>query len=132
MKKLYFLFALLAALNTKAQTYAWTKTFGGTSLDYGYSVALDPSGNVFIGGIYTLDSVDFDPSTDTAFIHPFDGDDIFIAKYDEDGNYLWAHGFGESASDENLSMTVDQAGNLYITGYFNGTIDFDPSPLSMI
>jgi len=128
MKKLCILFLLLTSWQLNAQTYEWTNTFGGDDIDNGWRVAVDPTGNVFIGGTFSFDSVDFNPGPGQDFLYPGDGEDIYLAKYDANGNYIWAHTFENNTSDVLHSMAIDSNGDVYITGYFGGTVDFDPSP----
>ena len=53
---------------------------------------------------------------------------IFICKLDTDGNFIWAKSIGEAAPSLGYDITIDNAGNIYTTGYFMGTVDFDPGP----
>jgi len=87
---------------------------------------LDGSGNVFVTG-YFNGTADFDPSASTANLTSAGDDDIFITKYNSSGDYLWAKGIGGTVSDYGSSLTLDGSGNVFVTGYFNGTADFDPS-----
>jgi uncharacterized membrane protein (UPF0136 family) len=107
--------------------YVWAKRMGGTSTDQGLSLALDGSGNVLLTGFFR-NTVDFDPDpTGIADRISLGNDDIFLAKYDASGNYVWAKGMGGSAgADRGISLTLDGSGNVLLTGYFNGTADFDP------
>jgi len=60
--------------------YSWTKTMGGTSIDFGYSAAVDGSGNVYVTGFFEA-TVDFDPGPGTDS-HTSAGDyDIFLTKF---------------------------------------------------
>ncbi len=52
------------------------------------------------------------------------GMDIFVAKYSSSGTYLWAEGFGGASSDVGNAIAVDGSGNVFTTGYFQGTVDF--------
>jgi hypothetical protein len=93
----------------------------------GNATITDPSGNVYITGNYR-DTVDFDPSASTAFLTAINGDNIFLAKYDASGNYLWAIGMGtNNGNDEGKLLALDALGNIYVAGSFDGTTDFDPS-----
>lgn len=79
-----------------------------------------------------IGTVDFDPSAVTATLSSPVTDGIFITKYDPSGNYIWAKcivveqiNFGSVCSAADLY--IDPTGNVYLTGSYNGTIDFDPS-----
>ncbi|HPF89651.1 MAG TPA: SBBP repeat-containing protein, partial [Flavobacteriales bacterium] len=117
--------ALLHAIGLNAQSFEWTKSFGGSLADYGLSIALDASGNVYTTG-YFQGTVDFDPGAGTANRTSSGGRDIWVQKLDASGNFIWARSFGGSSDDTGRSITVDASGNVYTTGYFQGTADFDP------
>ncbi|WP_264519642.1 SBBP repeat-containing protein [Flavobacterium sp. N1994] len=106
--------------------YVWAKNIGGTGYGYGYSVAVDSNGNVLVTGNFSS-TADFDPSASTANLTSTGGYDIFVAKYDASGNYVWAKNMGSTGSDYGYSMAVDSNGNVLVTGSFSGTADFDPS-----
>ncbi|MGC6468655.1 MAG: SBBP repeat-containing protein, partial [Chitinophagales bacterium] len=103
----------------------WAKSFGGTSADQGYSIALDASGNVYTTGRFR-GTVDFDPGAGLATLTSAGSDDVFIQKLDPLGNLIWAKSFGGTSADYGYSIAVDASGNVYTTGYFQGTVDFDP------
>ena len=56
----------------------------------------------------------------------FGGDDVFVSKLDVSGNFIWAKRIGGPGGDYAESIAVDVVGNVYSTGYFDGTADFDP------
>jgi len=107
--------------------YIWAKRLGGTSSDYGRSLALDDTGNVYITG-YFRDTADFNPGPGTANLTSAGISDIFFAKYSSSGNYLWAKRLGGIWGDEGYSLALDDSGNVYVTGWFVSTADFDPGP----
>ncbi len=104
----------------------WAKSAGGTSSDEGYSIAVDGSGNVYLTG-YFNGTADFDPSGGTTNLTSAGGDDIFFAKYDSSGTIQWSKSAGGIEYDDGLAITIDAGGNVYLTGYFGGTADFDPT-----
>ncbi len=103
----------------------WAKQLGGTSTDIGYSIAVDAGGNVFTSGYFT-NTADFDPGAGTVSLNAPGSWDIFISKLDAAGNYVWAKQIGGSSNDASYALTLDPAGNIYTTGTFFGTADFDP------
>ena len=104
---------------------AWARNIGGSSSDFGASIALDTAGNVYTIG-YFSDSVDFDPGIGTYGLTSNGDYDIFILKIDASGNFIWAITMGNSSADYGTSIALDAAGNVYATGHFEGTIDFSP------
>jgi hypothetical protein len=108
-----------------AGNFVWAKSMGGTSYDHGYSIALDASGNVYTTGIFG-DTIDFDPGVGTFNLTAAGQLDIFISKLDAAGNFVWVKAMGGANTDIGRSITVDASGNVYTTGEFGGTVDFDP------
>ena len=128
MKKFYVavLFLILSQL-TIAQNpnFEWAKQMGGTNYDKGYSITTDAVGNVYTTGMFG-GTVDFDPGAGTANLTSAGGSDIFIQKLDAAGNLLWIKQMGGTSNDEGYSIITDAGGNVYTTGWFKGTADFDP------
>ena len=132
MKKNYISVIVLLLFNlaifSQTPTFAWAKRMGNSSVDIGHSVITDGSGNVFTTGFFN-GTVDFDPGAGTFNLTSAAGfDDAFIQKLDANGNFLWAKQIGSASalSDYGNGVTVDGSGNVYITGQFQGTVDFDP------
>jgi hypothetical protein len=108
-----------------AGNYIWAKNMGGTGSDKGNAVKVDALGNSYVTGQFT-GTADLDPGTGTANLTAAAGNDIFLAKYDASGNYVWANRIGSENDDISWSLAVDASGNSYITGQFGNVVDFDP------
>jgi hypothetical protein len=108
--------------------YVWANGFGGSGTDYGIGVDVDASGNSVITGQFDY-TVDFDPGAGTQTIASTGGSDIYIAKYDNNGNYLWADGIGGSLNECGNRVIFDNQNNVICAGIFaSNTIDADPGP----
>ena len=105
--------------------FVWAKSMGGGSLDGSNSITTDALGNIYTTGDFR-GTVDFDPGSGTYNVISNGGADIFISKLDSGGNFVWAKSMGGISSDQAYSITTDTSGNVYSTGAFNGTVDFDP------
>jgi hypothetical protein len=103
--------------------FLWALRWGSTGIDQSNSLAFDPSGNIVIGG-HAAGTVDFDPGAGTNNLSS-PSDYSFVMKVDPSGNFLWARHFAGSANYL-FRMHVDGAGNIYPSGSFSGTVDFDP------
>jgi hypothetical protein len=125
----YLTIILIFVFNSLGYTYAqslnWVKQFGGTSEEQGKSIAVDANGNVYTMG-YFYGTVDFDPGNGTYNLISAGINDIFISKLDASGNFVWAKRFGGTGSDSGVSIALDASGNVYSTGSYTGTVDFDP------
>ncbi len=105
--------------------FIWAKRMGGTDREGGLSIKIDKLGNVYTTGLFA-DIVDFDPGVGTYDLTSGGGPDIFISKLDSLGDFLWARSMTGSYQDEGLSIALDYSNNVLVTGYFTGTVDFDP------
>jgi hypothetical protein len=107
--------------------YIWVKHIGtATSVSYeGNAVAADAAGNIYVTGYFNANT-DFDPGAGTAFSNSNGNDDIFILKLNASGNYVWHQKIGGTTWDSGKSIFVDNLDNIYTTGYFKFTADFDP------
>jgi len=111
--------------------HKWSKRFGGSSDDRGYSVSVDSSGNVYITGYFMSSTIDFGGGVLTNDCDQYGCPaDIFLARFDSNGNHLWSKRFGWISFDYGTSVSVDNSGNVYGTGYFSGDFDFGACPLS--
>lgn len=107
-----------------AGNYQWGIDFGSTGLDGVAAVTEDVNGDIVMTG-YFANTCDFDPSGPTANLTAV-GNNCFVAKYSSTGNYSWAKNLGGGGTDGGADITCDFTGNVYTTGYFDGTADFDP------
>jgi hypothetical protein len=110
-------------------SYAWSVTFGGGSGASGVSrIARDLGGNLLVVGGFSGE-VDFDPGVSVQ-LHRATGvsQDIFVSKFDADGNHNWTRTFGGAAADAGTGIAVDPQGNVFAVGTFRAVADFDPGP----
>src|SRR5450432_3236628 len=108
--------------------FIWAKQMGGALTEHALSIAVDASGNVYTTGYFNSSPADFDPGPGTFNLTPAGNDDIFVSKLDASGNFVWAKQIGGAGEDFGYSIATDGAGDVYITGFFAATVDFDPGP----
>ncbi|HEY1200401.1 MAG TPA: SBBP repeat-containing protein [Niastella sp.] len=121
----YYMFIL--KLDTDGN-YVWVKSLTGNKSGYSAAIAIDGTGNVYTTGNFN-GITDFDPGPATYNLNAGGtgfNPDIFILKLDASGNYVWAKNIGNSSNNMGSGIAVDAVGNVYTTGYFTGTVDFDP------
>ena len=114
--------------HSSSGAFTWVKQLGGTGYEFGSSITLDANKNIFLTGMFTGNSADFDPSTTVSnTLSSAGGGDIFVAKYDLNGAYVWAKKMGGSGDDWGNSITLDVNGNVLTTGVFEATSNFATS-----
>lgn len=109
-----------------AGKFIWVKQMGGPNNEVGQSIAVDTKENVYSTG-YFQDTVDFNPNTKKQFLQSNGLWDIFVQKLDRFGNFVWAKRMGGISWDFARDITVGSTGNIYTTGGFYGSVDFDPN-----
>ena len=121
------IFVFFSSVTVKADdvNYSWAYRIGSGSLDRGNSMAVDASGNVYTAGVFG-GTVDFDPGPAVFNLSSLSGSGGFIQKLDAQGNFVWAKAFTGNGATQTTSMVIDTAGNIYTTGDFTWTTDFDP------
>jgi hypothetical protein len=110
---------------TGSGDFVWAKRVGGAGADEAQAIALDAAGNVYTVGTFT-GTVDFNPAAATNNLVSNGSADVFALKLTSAGNYLWAIRNGNAQIDDVKDVAVDAAGNVYLTGSFIGTVDFNP------
>jgi gliding motility-associated-like protein len=111
-----------------APTYSWVSTGGGPGIDVGDWIALDAAGNAYVAGSFEQ-TVMFGSST----LISQGGADVFLAKFDPQGQLLWVHSAGGPGQEEVHGLVVDAAGNACIVGYFGVAVtSTGPLPAHMM
>lgn len=130
-KKLPFVLLLLMAAGSlfsqNIGAYDWAKLTGSrTGDDLTWDITTDASGNVYVTGKFAGDTIDLDPGPGEQIAVSKGGEDIFLSKFNPAGQLLWAKTIGGPNDDESRSVVVDEDDNVWITGTFTSTVDFDP------
>jgi hypothetical protein len=109
--------------------YNWAKSIGGgNGTIYGTNFNISKNGDLLIAG-YFYDTVDFDPSISGINTFISNGNsDAFVLKLNSSGEFDWVKIFGSKNWDANVSLTTDNSNNIYLSGLFHDTVDFDPGP----
>lgn len=104
--------------------FSWAGSMGGTAGDYGRSVAIDSQGNIVVTGEFQ-GTADLDPTAGVSNHTSAGVKDIFVSKFSP-ANFIWAVRAGDTNNEIGYSITTDANNNIYLTGDFIGTVDFDP------
>jgi Secretion system C-terminal sorting domain len=104
----------------------WALSEGGMGNDEGSGISTDVMGNVYVTGNFTSSTLNIGfvtlSNADSVSQHY----DIFLAKFSNSGNVIWAKSYGGNSDDNSNGINTDIGGSTYITGtYSSDTIKFD-------
>jgi hypothetical protein len=111
---------------TNAGEFLWAKSYGGENEDYVTDVVLTSQGEVVVNGTYNS-TADFDPGTDTTNLTALFTDAYFL-KLTAAGSFVWVRTIAGGAFITVSKLAITQDDNMYCTGSFEGTADFDMGP----
>jgi hypothetical protein len=108
------------------RNFQWAETLGGGSTSGENQVATDSSGNVYFAGTFN-GTVNFNPSGGTYNLtNSGNNNNSFIDELNSSGTFIWAGSFSGSNNYPH-SLVVDNVGDIYTVGGFQGTVNFDPT-----
>lgn len=106
--------------------FQWAQTWGGTGMEFAWSLALDATQTyVYVAGIFN-NTVDFDPGAGVDSRTSNGGEEAYITKFDKNGNFQSVITYGGPGNDLPIDIDIDADNNLFVGGYFDETVDFDP------
>jgi len=102
----------------------WIKVMTGPGSCYGNSIKIDNFGDIYISGDFS-DTVDFDPNNGITTVYTDEFKSTFLLKLSPNGNLIWIKTLTGSAYTHYNSLNLDKSNNIYMTGRYTGTVDFD-------
>lgn len=100
----------------------WANVGGGDLLDQGNKVVTDAGGNSYVVGAIQTNSLHPTAKFDNITLTGNGDYDWLIVKYNTSGQVVWAQNYGSASGDIADGVALDAAGNVYVTGFFNGTM----------
>jgi hypothetical protein len=114
----------LAKVNPSG-AYVWATQAGGSLSDIGYGISTLPDGSAVVTGSFR-GTATFGTTTLTSA----GDDDVFVAKVDASGSYVWATQAGSSSDDFGKGISAMPDGSAVVTGYFQSTATFGSTTLT--
>jgi hypothetical protein len=110
--------------------FLWVKTFGGIYDDFAFDMSFDSNNDILITGSFS-DNIVFNYNGVSKMIESVGGQDIYILKLSNSGDFIWVRRFGSTeVIEQSKNIVIDIDDNIYISGMFGACIDFDPSPIN--
>ncbi len=133
MKRIGLFIAAFVAFCAQGQTDLFSPNsqyaMGSSLVDLGHAIAYNTEGDMYVLGQYD-DEMDIDISEEEYLLDPLGLPDLFLAKFNTNGEVIWGVTLGRIALDDGMvigDLQMDSDGNIYISGGFSSFVDFDPS-----
>lgn len=119
--------AFVSKLNASGQ-FVWAREIASPTSEWGHGIAVDNLGNVYVVGSFRGTLVFGAGGPVEQALSPSGFSDVFVCKYDEDGNFMWAKDLigSDGSVEDGIAISLDGDGNIYITGRYQGAGVFDP------
>ena len=129
LRKSILLLLVLLSLTSYGQQYEMAlPLFTSNGSVNNLNVVTDEVGNIYASGTYN-NTVDFDPGVRSYTMTSVGGRDIYLAKYNKSGKFIWAISIGGQLNEDTYTGTLKvDSGHVYIAGTFSQMVDFDPGP----
>ena len=135
MSSNFYLAIILSTFFTPALTVVaqqpWFAQFGGDNYDRATAVARDADENIYLCGNFRSE-IDADPGSSEFILDAGTYDNFYLIKLNPTGELIWAINIGNGAQDFVNRMVIDSHGDIYLSGTFQGEVDFDPGPGNFI
>jgi hypothetical protein len=95
----------------------WIRQFGTAGDEFGFGLAVDVLGELYVTGFTSGDMDGDGPATNAGL------EDVFLAKFDGVGNTRWVRQIGSPDADDGYAVATDARGYVYVTGVSDGDLD---------
>jgi hypothetical protein len=129
MRSIITIIFILLTVSLLSQTNEWQWAFhaGGSGYDIASDVVLDSLGYVYVTGAFE-GTIQFGLETITSI----GNSDLFVAKLGPDGSLIWFRHLGNNGRNYCSSITIDNDGSIFLTGYFSNSLCFGSTTLTSI
>ncbi len=128
MRSALLSFVLIISISTtQAQSLVTAEVFHGNDAQSTTCVTTDSDNNIICSSGF-WDDLDADPGPATLNFNAVSSQDVALTKLDPSGNLIWSKQLGGTGFETPMVVRADASNNIYIFGYFNGTLDMNPGP----
>ncbi len=106
--------------------FLWAIQITGDGFNEIRSVKTDATNTIFVTGLFE-ETADFDPSEGISLQASKGMADIFLARYNPEGQLIWVNSIGGAGADAGRGVTVTTTGQVWVTGHFSESVDFNPA-----
>jgi NADH dehydrogenase FAD-containing subunit len=110
---------------SSAGAVVWAAQIAGATIDFGFGIATDSSGNVLVTGYYSAALTLYNQGGTVGTTLPFTGgSDCFVAKYSSAGAVIWAAQIAgtTTSTDTGYGIATDSSGNVLVTGEYGAAL----------
>lgn len=111
-------------MNLATGNIDWINSIGGTGPDAGAGIVVKTNDNFLITGRFR-NIMDVDPDGSNFSLSSNGGNSVFLLEYDDQGDFVNGFSFDSNSDMESYDIELDDNENIYLTGYFKATVDFD-------
>ena len=122
---------IFIAVYDSAGNYSFAKSIGGPLNEQPKAIDTDTFGNIYVAGPFE-GTLDFDPNAGISNYTSNGNEDGFLLKLSSIGSFIWNKTIGGIGIDYIETIEVDEYGNIYSAGRYEGNVDADPSSNSFI
>lgn len=110
--------------------FMWAFKIGNSGTESPTQVKAGANNNIYLSANYFSSSLDIDPGIGTQLINTNNySKGMFVEKLDENGNFIWGKSYYGNQDSYSYGMDLDADNNMYITGFFEDSIDLNPDPI---
>lgn len=106
--------------------FVWVRQIGSAGDDWVHAILVNDEGDLYAVGHFSL-LIDFDPGPNEHALTAVNTDG-YILKLNSRGEFIWVVQVGGDSIDQVRAITIDPNGGIYTTGWYAGSLDFDPGP----
>ncbi len=113
--------AFITKIDSRSGKPIWARAGSGSANDAAHAVAIDKSGNIYVAGIFTVNTKFGNITVTGSGL-----ENLFLAKFNPQGGLIWLKMAGGGVQTRTIprDLKVGDDGKLYLTGILRGSVNF--------